>query len=797
MGVVYQAEQLEPLRRTVALKVIRGGMDTREVLARFESERQALGVMDHPNIAKALDAGTTDDGLPFFVMELVAGVPIADYCDMEQLDVRQRLDLFAGVCKGVQHAHQKGVIHRDLKPSNILVRVIDERPVATIIDFGIAKAVERRADSTFATDIGVMVGTPAYMSPEQAGADGLDIDTRSDIYSLGVVLYELCTGSLPVDVPGRMNPAYIPYALATADVPTPSRRVGSLPGNTVNPVAQQRHTTPAGLRRELKGDVDWIVLKAIDRERSRRYETANAMALDIERHLANKPVAARPPTLTYTASKFVRRHRVMVAVAATAATGLAVLVVGIARERNRAEHEGAKAQTISTFLEDMLKSADPWEGGARQTTVVDALRAGVGRLRAGGIADPIVASSIKRTIGVVYLRLGRLPDADTLLHEALAERMSRTGLTSLETAQSLSDLGVLYEAQGRLDSSEVALGRALKVRRRLLGARDTLVAATLLELADLSRLRGETRRQDSLATAALEILRGVYGKRHRSLVGAMQQLTSARLTAGKYPAADSIARAAIAMLRDLGLGRSAEVIAITNDLALSRSYQGDHVEARALMHQVVTLDSTLLGSSHPDLAAHLENLGLVYNRSGFPDSNAAVLRQTLSIRQTMLADDNPDIGRTLFNLGTAEYARGAYARAEPLYEEALSRMRRAYGPEHTDVVYATGALGRNQYYLGHRAEAERNLRWALAVKNPDGRLPPEDVATLGRAMVLLLMDERRWTEAEPLALRILAIHDSLADTLSRESAAQLAKLYAGWGKPERAAVFRKRASLVP
>jgi tetratricopeptide (TPR) repeat protein len=215
------------------------------------------------------------------------------------------------------------------------------------------------------------------------------------------------------------------------------------------------------------------------------------------------------------------------------------------------------------------------------------------------------------------------------------------------------------------------------------------------------------------------------------------------------------------------------------------------------MHQVVTLDSTLFGPSHPDLAAHLENLGLVYERSGFADSNVAVLRQTLSIRQTMLADDNPGIGRTLFNLGDAEYGRGAYARAEPLYEEALRRMRRAYGPEHTDVVYATAALGRNQYYLGHRAEAERNLRWALAVKNPDGRLPPRDVATLGSAMVLLLMDERRWTEAEPLALRILAIHDSLADTLSRQSAAQLVKLYDGWGKPERAAAFRKRASLVP
>ena len=299
MGLVYEAEQLEPLRRTVALKVIRRGMDTREVLARFESERQALAVMDHPNIARALDAGTTEDGLPYFVMELVAGVPITEYCDAHELGIRQRLELFVGVCRGVQHAHQKGVIHRDLKPSNILVRVTDGTPIPTIIDFGIAKAVEQRlTDSGFTTELGVMVGTPAYMSPEQADASGLDIDTRTDIYSLGMVLYELVTGVLPFEVRGFLPAAWISrYVLGDADVPTPSRRVATLADDASTPVATRRHTTPAGLRRELKGDLDWIVLKAIDRDRARRYETANALAFDLERHLEDKPVVARPPTL--------------------------------------------------------------------------------------------------------------------------------------------------------------------------------------------------------------------------------------------------------------------------------------------------------------------------------------------------------------------------------------------------------------------------------------------------------------------------------------------------------------------
>jgi serine/threonine protein kinase len=296
MGTVYEAEQLEPLRRMVALKVIRRGMDSRDVLARFESERQALAVMDHPNIARALDAGTTDDGLPYFVMELVAGEPITAYCDRHELDVRHRLELFVPVCKGVQHAHQKGVIHRDLKPSNILVRVTDGKPVPTIIDFGIAKAVEgSQATSAFTTELGVMVGTPAYMSPEQADASGLDIDTRADIYSLGVVLYELVTGVLPFDAQDLHPGAYLQkYVLTDRDVPTPSSRVATLAEQTATPVAHQRHTTPVGLRRSLKGDLDWIVLKAIERDRSRRYETANAVATDIERHLEFKPVTARP-----------------------------------------------------------------------------------------------------------------------------------------------------------------------------------------------------------------------------------------------------------------------------------------------------------------------------------------------------------------------------------------------------------------------------------------------------------------------------------------------------------------------
>ena len=784
MGVVYEAEQLEPLRRTVALKVIRRGMDTEEVLARFESERQALAVMDHPNIARALDAGTTDDGLPYFVMELVAGESITAWCDRKDLDIRRRLELFVGVCRGVQHAHQKGVIHRDLKPSNILVRETDGRPVPTIIDFGIAKAVERRVgDDGFATALGVMVGTPVYMSPEQAEASGLDIDTRADIYSLGMVLYEVVTGVLPFDVHGL--PAYwiTHYVLGDAEMPTPSNRVAALEADRLTPAAQHRHTTPVGLRRVLRGDLDWIVLKAIDRDRTRRYDTANALASDIERYLGNKPVVARPPTLAYTASKFVRRHRLGVSVLATAAVALIVGLTSVARERNRAEREAAKAQAISGFLQDMLRSADPWQGGARQTTVDEALHAGVERVNAGSIGDPLVAASIKRTIGGVYLGLGRPNEADTLIRAALAERLARTGPSSVETAESYSDLGGLYAYQGKMDSAVTAYERALGIYRRRLGSEDTLVAGTLLDLADVTNDAGDRLRADSLANEALRILRGAYGERHEAVVSALGRKQSAELGTGNLAQAESTGRAAIAILRDLGRERDPQAVPILNDLALTRMYQGDSTEALVLMRQVVALDTALFGTSHPYLASHLENLGLVYQSAGYPDSTRIVVAQALAIRRAVLGSDNPAIGRSLFNLAAIEYGEGRYAAAEPLYEEALPLMRRAYGAEHTDVVYATGSLGRNQYYLARKADAERNIRWALDVTDPAGKLEPVFYARFGRLLVSLLVEQRRWAEAEPLAVRVLAIQDSLQDTLARVTREQLAKIRSGAARP--------------
>ena len=332
MGVVYHASQREPVRRTVALKIIKPGMDSREVVARFEAERQALAMMDHPNIAKVFDGGVTDAGRPYFAMELVKGKPITEYCDREQLSTRERLALFVAVCHGVQHAHQKGIIHRDLKPSNLLVKVYDVRPVPKIIDFGIAKAMgQQLTEQSLHTAFDQMVGTPLYMSPEQAGQSGVDVDTRSDIYSLGVLLYELLTGSTPFekDTLRTAGVDEMRRIIREVEPPRPSARVSTLQAADLSTISERRHIEPRKLSQQLRGELDWIVMKAMDKDRDRRYATANDLAADVERYLHDEPVQACPPSAAYRFTKFARRNRAalvtsgLVALALIAGTGSA------------------------------------------------------------------------------------------------------------------------------------------------------------------------------------------------------------------------------------------------------------------------------------------------------------------------------------------------------------------------------------------------------------------------------------------------------------------------------------------
>ena len=462
MGEVYEAEQEQPIRRKVALKVIKHGMDTKVVVARFESERQALALMDHPSIAKVYEAGVTHNGRPYFAMEFVPGIPITEHCDRARLGTRARLDLFIRVCEGVQHAHQKAIIHRDLKPSNVLVAIQDNQAMPKIIDFGVAKATAQRlTEKTMFTELGQIIGTPEFMSPEQAEMTGQNIDTRTDVYALGAMLYVLLVGALPFDSRALREAGFdeLRRRIREDDPPRPSTRVGTL-GSESRVSATRRGTDPVSLTSQLKGDLDWIVMKALEKDRTRRYGSPNELAADIRRHIEHQPVLAGPPSTLYRMRKFVRRHRIGV----TAASALVVLLAAfavdralqaerIAEQRDRASQEAATAQTVSTFMIELFKVSDPSESRGNEITAREILDRGAERIREDLADQPRVQARMMATIGEVYRGLGLYDDALPLLEESL-KLHEIAGSDGLEVAETARYLAILYFRKDRLDDAE-------------------------------------------------------------------------------------------------------------------------------------------------------------------------------------------------------------------------------------------------------------------------------------------------------------------------------------------------------
>ena len=477
-GVVYVAEQNEPIRRRVALKVIKLGMDTKEVVARFEAERQALAMMDHPNIAKVFDAGTTENGRPYFVMELVRGIRITDYCDQNQLPTNARIDLFAKVCHAVQHAHQKGIIHRDLKPSNILVTLHDGVPVPKVIDFGIAKATEGRlTDATVYTQLHEFIGTPAYMSPEQAEMSGLDIDTRSDIYSLGVLLYELLTGQTPFDAKELVKEGLdaIRRTIREVEPPRPSARLSTLKGDALTAAAKRHGTQSPHLLHLIRGDLDWIVMKCLEKDRTRRYETANGLAMDLKRFLEKEPVLACPPSAAYRAQKAWQRHRTAFAAAALAILVL-VAAAGISswqavrasRAEALARRRLAESEAISKFLVEVFESPDPARG-ARTITVAETLAAAARKLEADLAAEPARRATLQETLASSYAKLGLHREAIPLREKIRDYLLAASGPRDPHTLKAEHNLAVSYNNAGRYADALKLQQDALPLFRNVFG----------------------------------------------------------------------------------------------------------------------------------------------------------------------------------------------------------------------------------------------------------------------------------------------------------------------------------------
>jgi serine/threonine protein kinase/tetratricopeptide (TPR) repeat protein len=683
MGVVFLAEQQRPVRRQVALKVIKAGMDTRQVVARFEAERQTLALMDHPNIAKVHDAGATESGRPFFVMELVKGVPITAYCDAQRLTPKDRLGLFVQVCQAVQHAHTKGIIHRDLKPSNVLVALYDGMPVPKVIDFGVAKATGGRlTDHTVFTGFGSVVGTPEYMSPEQAELNQLDVDTRSDVYSLGVLLYELLTGSTPVER-GRFKAAALLEVLRVVreeEAPRPSTRLSTT--DQLPSIAASRGLEPRKLSGVVRGELDWIVMRALEKDRARRYETANGFARDLERYLADEAVQACPPSATYRFRKFARRNKVPLLTAA-------VLSVVLVAASVISTWQAIRARAARTLAQTRLES----ETEARKTAVTEAAKAtAVNALlqEALGSADP------ERARGVDYTVRQLLDDISTRLGDELKDQP--------EVAASVhATLGSAYRSLGVAEKAQPHLLAAMEWRIRALGPDHPDVGQILLDLAWNARQQGNLPEAEARARRASAICRK-YDNHGRS-IRASCALMHFVLHQGRDGEAEAIADEALAFARAHGEHESLQVAVILHHLASLRTRGGDPAEGERLARESIALLRRLDGDGEVQTAWAIGALGAALSAQGRYAETEASQREALAILRKHYGETSNTVAQARSSLERTLATRGDHAGAEALRAETAARLN-------TETVRPS-ADPRAQVLLGNKLRKSGALDAAL------------------------------------------------------------------------------------
>ncbi|MEJ2205458.1 MAG: serine/threonine-protein kinase [Gemmatimonadota bacterium] len=762
MGIVYDAEQKEPVRRRVAVKMMKVGMDTKEVVARFEAERQALAVMQHPGIAQVLDAGATEQGRPYFVMELVRGIRLDEYCNRQRLTTRERVELFVEICAAVQHAHQKGVIHRDLKPSNILVTEADGRATAKIIDFGVAKATgQRLTEETLATTYGQALGTLAYMSPEQAEMTGLDVDTRTDIYSLGVILQELLTGKVPLDPKEVGAPAFLAQLIKRDQtMPTLGSTLSRGGREKLAALAELRRTDVNRLRKELGGDLQWIVQKAIDKDRTRRYETANGLAMDLKRYLANEPVMARPPSFGYRAGRFVRRNRTGVAAAVVVAVALvasavvsAVGMVRAVRAEEATAREAEALRQVSDFLVRLFEVSDPGEGRGSSVTARELLDEASRRIDAELSGQPLVRARLMLTMGEAYQSLGLYERAQPMLQQALTVREAELGEEDLAVAESLMRLGSLFSARGQYDEAERLYLRALEMQRRLLPARDLVIARTLARLGSSYVERGRFEDAEPVLTESLAMRQEALEPDDPELADGLGSLAHLYYEAGRLAEADSL------WVRALDIRERA------------------------------------LGPNHPDVALTLANLGGARWYQGRLDDADRFLRRAVEIRMLILSPDHPDLADALNTLGALAWTRGRYDEAADLYGEALRIYEKALGPDHVDVARVLNNLAETDWKMGEYAEAEQLFLRSLEIKERVMESGHPSLAVSLNGLANVYRDQGRWADAEPRYRRALEIRSSQLgpeDPAVVETLTDYAQMLRDAGRPDEAEALEQR-----
>jgi serine/threonine protein kinase/tetratricopeptide (TPR) repeat protein len=759
-GVVYLAEQAQPVRRRVALKVLKPGMDTRQVVARFEAERQALALMDHPHIAKVLDGGQTASGRLYFVMELVRGTPITDFCDEHRLTPRERLGLFLSVCRAVQHAHQKGVIHRDLKPSNVLVALQDGEPAPKVIDFGVAKATgQALTDWTAFTVCGQMVGTPLYMSPEQAGLSGQDVDTRGDIYSLGVVLYELLTGTTPFDRQRFRGASYdeVRRIIREEEPPPPSTRLST--AKELPAVAERRGLEPRRLSGLVRGELDWVVMKCLEKDRERRYESASALALDIERYLNDEPVQAGPPGAGYRLRKFVRRHRGPVLAAAVVVLalvgGTCAASWGLVRAdrawRAEAEQRGLtdaarraalasaaaeraaketaqkrlkQVEQANALLASIFRDLDPEEEGGPGLRVQlgERLDQAARLLEGEAVGDPLAVAELQKLLGRALLALGHYEKAEGLLQKACAGLAAARGADYPQTLRTKASLAALYFYRGQYAKAEPLLEEVLRAQAKL-GPDDPILLAAKSSLGALYQAQGKYGPAEPLKEEAVRQRSARLGPDDPGTLASRHNLAALYEAQGRYGKAEPLYRAVLQAQADkLGAGHP-QTLQTKHSLASLYYHQGRYAEAEPLAREALQGRTARLGADHPQTLKSKANLAMIYQARGRHGPAVALLREALRAGTDRQGAEHPSTLRKKSNLAGLYLTQGRYAEAEPLCREALQAQVATLGPDTLESKDTLGALYLARKQFGRAepllAEALRGRTACLGPDHPD------------------------------------------------------------------------------
>jgi eukaryotic-like serine/threonine-protein kinase len=759
-GVVYMAEQKEPVRRAVALKIIKPGMDTGQVIARFESERQALALMDHPKIAKVLDAGTTVSGRPYFVMELVKGVPITEFCDKNHLPPEERLKLFVDICHAIQHAHHKGIIHRDIKPSNVMVTLQDGVPAVKVIDFGIAKATAQKlTEKTLFTSYGQLIGTPEYMSPEQAEMSGLDIDTRSDVYSLGVLLYELLTGTTPLEAAQLREAGLVKMQqmIQETEPPRPSTRLSTM-GEAATRVAANRGLDVKRLVQVLSGDLDWIVMKALEKDRARRYATPAAFAEDIQRTLRQEPIVARPPSTLYRVQKFLQRNKL--AALTTAAIALALLggtvfstwlalratraesAAIIARDNEReakkdalaAAHSEKKAKeqalqaakaemrakdealardaeskAVLAFVANRIFAAarpEGEEGGlGRDVSLRQAIESAVPYVSKTFTNQPLIEARLRLTLGKSYFDLGDAPKAAEQQETARALFKARHGLNHRDTLRAMSDLSQSLQILGRLDDALRLSQDAVARQKSLLGPDDPDTMEGMTQLAGV--LSEQSREPESLKInqEILALRTRKLGPDHPDTINSMSVVGNNFDRLGRYADAMAIRKQTLAVAKLAFPPAHHLVLIATHNVANSLDTAGRANEALKLREETFALAKTHLGPNHTDTLAMMGTLAMSYETAGRLAESLKLAEEVFARTKAKLGAANGSTIHSMINLAASYAAAGRNEDALKLTEQTVALAQATFGPDHPDSFSSLYNLSECYVTVGRYAEA--------------------------------------------------------------------------------------------